>query len=103
MQLIPGEFYLGANLALSRAGVSYAANGYLKLNDGFTLQWGTIPGGTNGYIAFPITFSTCFGIVSGLHGVQYDENYFGFSSYSNAGFNVYCPAGRTLRYIAIGI
>jgi len=95
--------YLGSFLALARAGVSFSANGYYMLNDHFIIQWGTIPAGTNGYIAFPITFSTCFGIVSGLHGVQYDENDFGFTSYSNAGFTAYCPAGRTLRYIAIGI
>ena len=88
---------------MSNSGNILASNGYLKITGSIILQWGTIPAGTNGYIAFPITFSTCFGIVSGLHGVQYDENDFGFTSYSNAGFNAYCPAGRTLRYIAIGI
>jgi len=84
-------------------GNNASANGYTTLNNGFIIQWGIIPASTNGYIAFPVTFNTCFGIVSGLHGVQYDENDFGFTSYSNAGFTAYCPAGRTLRYIAIGI
>jgi len=103
LQLIPGEFYLGANLALSRAGVSYAANGYLKLNDGFTLQWGvyTASDNTNQNITFPVTFNTCFGVVTSSSGKHFENS--AVLGWNNSYFTSWSYFSETRFFIAIGI
>ena len=98
--------FTGWHEVLQNFGASYAANGYEKLSDGLTIQWGTVQASSLGYttVTFPITFNTLFSVVksSAYKGSDSsgEERYISWQN--NAQFRTGYDTGG-FNWIAIGI
>lgn len=100
----------GAFGAIVAAGASLTANGYLKLQNGLHLIWGSFTANANGStsVTYPAgvsltSFSTA--VCSGVGEVNptAQDNYVAVQSCSTAGFTAYNPSiSCTTYYVAVG-
>lgn len=84
-------------------GVSQTTNGYIRIHNGITIQWGTSVSNTT--VTFPISFSSCFGVVATSNdgSNHYEE---AFNCYGINGSNFYLQhryGGYWAKWIAIGV
>ena len=84
-------------------GNSFSGNGYQKLANGFTIQWGSVSNATGGTVYFPVTFSNicCAVAFTGKTGcITYSGTTPTTSSFywHDVGFG----ESQGLRYIAVG-
>ena len=95
--------FTGWHEVLQNFGASYAANGYEKLSDGLTIQWGvyTASDNTNQNITFPVTFNTCFGVVTSSSGKHFENS--AVLGWNNSYFTSWSYFSETRFFIAIGI
>ena len=95
----------GSNICVSVAylnGVSPASNGYMRIHNGITIEWGHY-NGNEGTITFPVSFGTLFAVVAcnqgnAEGGVQiYSKSASGFS------YKSYYSNLSGIDWIAIGV
>jgi len=99
---VPSGCYTNTN---NISASSVAASGYTKFNNGMTIQWGTITGGSTS-TNFPVSFGTaCCGIFrGGITSTNAAANHLDFTvqSVSKTGFTHSSRSYSTNYYIAIG-